>query len=434
MNKYTAALLGFACLITSCGLGGAEKNDANEKPVNPEVYEFGILLNDYHVVRDTVVRGDSFGGILEKYGIYYPQIYNINNVAKKAFNFRKIRTGRPYTLLCSKDSLQTPELLIYQPKAIDYVTVKLQDSLWAKKEQKEVRLIQREAWGVINSSLYETLNEQGLSPLVAYDMSDIYAWTIDFFRLEKGDRFKVFYTEKYVNDSVFVGHNRVHAAYFEHRGKPIYAIEFESDSIRGINEFFDEKGKNLRRAFLRAPVNFSRISSRYNTKRRISYYGRVKPHYGTDFAAPVGTPIRTTAAGKVIKSGYAKGNGNYVTIRHNGTYSTQYLHMKKRGVRVGQYVSQGDYIGTVGMTGYTSGPHVCYRFWKNGKQVDPFKTKLPDAKPIASDLKEAYLQHMIPWKEKLDCIIFEEQKTNTNAITENQPNNNSGLEQTTKAL
>lgn len=434
MNKYTAALLGFACLITSCGLGGAEKNDANEKPVNPEVYEFGILLNDYHVVRDTVVRGDSFGGILEKYGIYYPQIYNINNVAKKAFNFRKIRTGRPYTLLCSKDSLQTPELLIYQPNAIDYVTVKLQDSLWAKKEQKEVRLIEREAWGVINSSLYETLNEQGLSPLVAYDMSDIYAWTIDFFRLEKGDRFKVFYTEKYVNDSVFVGHNRVHAAYFEHRGKPIYAIEFESDSIRGINEFFDEKGKNLRRAFLRAPVNFSRISSRYNTKRRISYYGRVKPHYGTDFAAPVGTPIRTTAAGKVIKSGYAKGNGNYVTIRHNGTYSTQYLHMKKRGVRVGQYVSQGDYIGTVGMTGYTSGPHVCYRFWKNGKQVDPFKTKLPDAKPIASDLKEAYLQHMIPWKEKLDCIIFEEQKTNTNAITENQPNNNSGLEQTTKAL
>lgn len=434
MNKYTAALLGFACLITSCGLGGAEKNDANEKPVNPEVYEFGILLNDYHVVRDTVVRGDSFGGILEKYGIYYPQIYNINNVAKKAFNFRKIRTGRPYTLLCSKDSLQTPELLIYQPNAIDYVTVKLQDSLWAKKEQKEVHLIQREAWGVINSSLYETLNEQGLSPLVAYDMSDIYAWTIDFFRLEKGDRFKVFYTEKYVNDSVFVGHNRVHAAYFEHRGKPIYAIEFESDSIRGINEFFDEKGKNLRRAFLRAPVNFSRISSRYNTKRRISYYGRVKPHYGTDFAAPVGTPIRTTAAGKVIKSGYAKGNGNYVTIRHNGTYSTQYLHMKKRGVRVGQYVSQGDYIGTVGMTGYTSGPHVCYRFWKNGKQVDPFKTKLPDAKPIASDLKEAYLQHMIPWKEKLDCIIFEEQKTNTNAITENQPNNNSGLEQTTKAL
>ena len=154
--------------------------------------------------------GDSFGGILEKYGIYYPQIYNINNVAKKAYNFRKIRTGRPFTILCKKDSLQTPEFLIYQPSAIDYVTVKLTDSLWAKQDQKEVKLLERQAWGVINSSLYETLDEQGLSPLVAYDMSDIYAWTIDFFRLEKGDRFKVLYTEKYVNDSVFVGHNRVH--------------------------------------------------------------------------------------------------------------------------------------------------------------------------------------------------------------------------------
>ena len=136
----------------------------------------------------------------------------------------------------------------------------------------------------------------------------------------------------------------------------------------------------------------------------------------------------------MTKSGYTRGNGNHVTIRHNATYSTQYLHMKKRGVRVGQYVNQGDYIGTVGMTGYTSGPHVCYRFWKNGKQVDPFKTKLPDAKPIASELKAAYLQHMIPWKDKLDCIYFEEQKTNTNAITNNQSNENSSLEQTSETL
>lgn len=431
MNKFYFLFITLFGLLASCG-SDAEREPA--KQVVPEVYEFGFLLNDYHVVRDTVVRGDSFGGILEKYGIYYPQIYNINSIAKKAYNFRKIRTGRPYTILCKKDSLQTPEFLIYQPSAIDYVTVKLTDSLWAKQGQKEVKLLERQAWGVINSSLYETLDEQGLSPLVAYDMSDIYAWTIDFFRLEKGDRFKVLYTEKYVNDSVFVGHNRVHAAYFEHRGKPIYAIEFESDSVRNISEFFDDKGKNLRRAFLRAPVNFSRISSRYNTKRRIAYYDRVKPHLGTDFAAPVGTPIRTTAAGKVTKSGYTRGNGNYVTIRHNATYSTQYLHLKKRGVRVGQYVNQGDYIGTVGMTGYTSGPHVCYRFWKNGKQVDPFKTKLPDAKPIASELKAAYLQHMIPWKDKLDCIYFEEQKTNTNAITNYQSNENSSLEQTSETL
>ena len=207
-----------AGLVSACG-SRAEREPA--KPVEPQVFEFGFLLNDYDVVRDTVVRGDSFGGILEKYGIYYPQIYNINTVAKKAYNFRKIRTGRPYTILRRKDSLQTPEFLIYQPSAIDYVTVRLTDSLWAKKDQKEVKLLERQSWGVINSSLYETLDEQGLSPLVAYDMSDIYAWTIDFFRLEKGDRFKVLYTEKYVNDSVFVGHNRVHAAYFELLGSII---------------------------------------------------------------------------------------------------------------------------------------------------------------------------------------------------------------------
>jgi murein DD-endopeptidase MepM/ murein hydrolase activator NlpD len=260
---------------------------------------------------------------------------------------------------------------------------------------------------------------------LAYDLSDIYAWSIDFFRLEKGDRFKIVYTQKYVDDSIYVGLNRIHAAYFEHRKKPYYAIEFESDAERGITEFFDEKGKNLRRAFLQAPVQFSRISSRYNKRRRISYYGRTKPHYGTDFAAPVGTPIRATASGTVVASSYTRGNGNYVTIRHNGTYKTQYLHMKKRKVRKGQQVKQGDLIGTVGMTGYTSGPHVCYRFWKNGKQVDPFRQKLPEAKPIDSKLKEKYMVYMQPLKETLDCITFYNSETSITYVTpENQSNNN----------
>lgn len=410
---------------------------SNKKPEPPEelpkppeeIIEFGYKLNNYQVVRDTVRRGDSFGAILEKQGLYYPQIYNINQVAKTAYNFRKIQIGKPYTVLCRKDSLQTPEVFVYQPNAVDYVVVNLQDSLWAEQRQKEVRLVEREASGVIMSSLSETLDDQGISPLVAYDLSDIYAWTIDFFRLEKGDRFKIVFTEKYVSDSIFVGHNRIHAAYFEHRGKPLYAIEFESDSLRGITEYFDQNGKNLRRAFLQAPVQFSRISSRYNLRRKIAYYGKVRPHYGTDFAAPVGTPIRATAAGTVTKSSYTRANGNYVTIRHNGTYSTQYLHMKKRGVKVGQYVQQGDFIGTVGMTGYTSGPHVCYRFWKNGKQVDPFKTKLPEAKPISPELKTMYMAQMSPWKDKLDCIYFEEQEKETHAITENQPNTDTGLEE-----
>ena len=366
------------------------------------VKEFGYVLNDYTVKRDTIKSGDSFGQILENNNLFYPKIYNIVQETNKIFNIRKINVGRPYTILYSKDSLEIPELFIYQPNPIDYVVVSLSDSIWAERKQKEVELKSLEASGKIYSSLSETMESLKLSPLLTNELSEIYAWNIDFFRLEKGDNFKIMYTSKYVNDSVYIGLNRIHNAYFEHRGKPFYAVEFKTDSLRNIYEYFDENGKNLRRAFLLSPVQFSRISSRFNLRRKIAYYGKIKPHYGTDFAAPVGTEIRATAAGRVVKSGYTRGNGYYVTIKHNATYSTQYLHMKQRGLKVGTYVSQGDRIGYVGMTGYTSGPHVCYRFWKNGKQVDPLKQKLPEAKPISNTLKEEYLAYMKPIKGRLD--------------------------------
>ena len=368
------------------------------------IKQFGYTLNNYHVVKDTVESGDSFGTILEKNNLFYPQIYNIVQKAKQVYDVRKINIGKPYTILFSKDSLRSPQLFVYQPNLIDYVLVSLTDSLWAEKKSKAVKLIDFEAEGTINSSLSETMEDQKLSPLLSNELSEIYAWTIDFFRLEKGDNFKIIYSAKYVDDSIYVGLNRIHSAYFEHRKKAFYAIEFETDPERGIFEYFDEKGKNLRRAFLRSPVQFSRISSRYNLKRKIAYYGRVRPHLGTDFAAPVGTEIRATASGTVVKSGYTRGNGNYVTIKHNGTYSTQYLHMKRRGVKKGQFVRQGDYIGSVGMTGNTSGPHVCYRFWKNGRQVDPLRQKLPEAKPISQELKDKYLTYMKPVKQQLDSI------------------------------
>ena len=401
MNKLFIPFL-ISVLLISCG----EKKPESKPEIVKEkiIKQFGFTLNDYTVKRDTVKSGDSFGSILEDNNLFYPQIYNIVQKAKKVFDVRRINIGKPYSILFSKDSLETPQVFIYQPNLIDYVVVSLTDSLWAEKKSKAVKLVEFEAEGVITSSLSETMEEKKLSPLLSNELSEIYAWTIDFFRLEKGDNFKVIYSSKFVDDSISVGLNRIHSAYFEHRGKPFYAIEFETDPKRGLVEYFDENGKNLRRAFLRAPVQFSRISSRYNLKRKIAFYGRVRPHRGTDFAAPRGTPIRATASGTVSKSSYTRSNGNYVKIKHNGTYSTQYLHMDKRGVKVGQFVNQGDYIGTVGMTGNTSGPHVCYRFWKNGKQVDPLRQKLPEAKPISKELKEKYLVHMGPVKKQLDAI------------------------------
>ena len=388
--------------LFSCG----EKNSQTNIEIKKDkvIKEYGYTLNNYNVKKDTIESGDSFGLILEKNNLFYPKIYDIVQEAKKVFDIRKINIGRPYTILSSKDSLNKPLVFIYQPNPIDYIVVSLGDSLWAEKKQKEVKLVEFEAMGTIKSSLSETMQELKLSPLLSNELSEIYAWNIDFFRLEKGDNFKILYTSKYVDDSIYIGLNRIHNAYFEHRGKPFYAIEFQTDSIKGMYEYFDDKGKNLRRAFLLSPVQFSRISSRYNLRRKIAYYGKVKPHYGTDFAAPIGTPIRSTAAGRVVKSGYTRANGYYVTVSHNATYSTQYLHMRKRGLKVGTYVEQGDKIGEIGMTGFTSGPHVCYRFWKNGRQVDPLKQKLPEAKPISDILKQKYLAYMRPIKIKLDSM------------------------------
>ena len=399
--------------LCSCG----EKSNEIKVDIIKEkiVKEFGYTINDYNVKKDTIVSGDSFGLILEKNNLYYPKIYDIVQETKKVFDIRKINIGRPYTILSSKDSLKKPLVFIYQPNPIDYIVVSLGDSIWAEKKQKEVKLVEFEAVGTIKSSLSETMQDLKLSPLLSNELSEIYAWNIDFFRLEKGDNFKILYTSRYIDDSIYIGLNRIHNAYFEHRGKPFYAIEFQTDSIKGMYEYFDDKGKNLRRAFLLSPVQFTRISSRYNLRRKIAYYGKVRPHYGTDFAAPVGTDIRTTAAGRVVKSGYTRGNGYYVTVKHNATYSTQYLHMRKRGLKVGTYVEQGDKIGEIGMTGYTSGPHVCYRFWKNGKQVDPLKQKLPEAKPISDLLREKYLSYMSPIKIKLDSmesnLNFDEKST-----------------------
>jgi len=383
--------------------------------------KYGYDLNQFRQLRKKIRRGDTFGAILEANGIDYPEVYQILQAIKGNVKVNRLQIGKPYTLLFTKDSVPTPYAFIYEAGVESYTRVQLRDSLFGEKVNKPVRIVELQGAGTITSSLYETMKNSGLNDQLTYYLADIYAWTIDFFRLQKGDRFKVIYTEKFVDDSISIGIKEIKAAYFEHNGKPLYAFKFESDSLVGSVDYFDDKAKNLRRAFLKAPVKFSRISSRYNLRRRIKYYGnRIKPHRGTDFAASVGTPIMATANGTVEKASYTRGNGNYVTIKHNNIYSTQYLHMKKRKVKAGQYVKQGDIIGWVGMTGFTAGPHVCYRFWKYGKQVDPFKQKLPAAKPISKNLKAQFLTSIEPMKYELECIPFETDFLNDNRITEHE--------------
>lgn len=398
------------CTI-SCSKKESDNTNKDLSSNYQETYEFGYNLNNFVVVRDTIRKGDSFGEILERNRLGYPKIFQIAEKAKDTFDIRKLQIGKPYMLLCSKDSLKQPQSFIYQPNKLEYVVIEFCDTIIAYKEKKPVTVVEKEASGVITSTLSETMDDQGLPSQLIYDMSDIYAWTIDFFRLQKGDRFKLVYKQRFIEDSIYAGIESIDAAYFEHKGESLYAFNFVVDSTKNIRDYFDEETKSLRRTFLTSPVKFSRISSRYNLNRRIAYYGyKRRPHRGTDFAAPVGTPIMATANGTVIESTRRGGNGKFVKIKHNSTYSTQYLHMSKRLVKVGDYVKQGDIIGKVGMTGNTGGPHVCYRFWKNRKEVDPFKQKLPAAESIPKELIENYKEFIKPLKAQLDRIEYDEQE------------------------
>ncbi|WP_405211502.1 peptidoglycan DD-metalloendopeptidase family protein [Dokdonia sp. Asnod2-E02] len=411
MNYYRLYITLFLSLaLFSCG----EKQDATSTPIDqtletePEVIkEYGYVLDDYVVERDTVQSGDSFGKILFDSNVDYATIQEISDSVKNVFDTRRIRVGKPYMLLKSKDTLEAAQVFIYEQNKEDYVVVDFEDDVTAAAKKHPVTIVEREVSGVISSNLSSTFDDLGASVFVSIKMADIYAWTIDFNKLDVGDRFKVIYDERFVNDTVAAGVGNIKACVFEHRGREIYAYRFENDSLPGGYDYFDQNAENLRRAFLKSPLKYGRLSSRYNLKRRIKYYGyRVRPHKGTDFAAPIGTPILATADGVVTKSERRGGNGNYVKIRHNGTYDTQYLHMKKRLAKVGQSVRQGDVIGTIGMTGNSGGPHVCYRFWKNGKQVDPFSEDLPASEPMAEELLPVFDSIKRPLQLQLDNLPF----------------------------
>ena len=400
-------------LLVSCKTDTPQKIAQEIAPKAPKDSIFyGINFNQFEVIRDTIKKNETFGQIMLRNNIGYAQIYGISKEYREVFDVRRLGIGRPYTLLKSKDSLQSTQYFIYEQDAIRYAVIDFTNGVHVYKEEKPVKYVTREASGVITSSLSEAILDQGIDYDVTNNLSVIYAWTIDFFSLQKGDKFKVVYKEKFINDTIYAGAGPIESAYFEHNGKPFYAFRHMPDTVNKIVEYFDEQGNNLRRAFLRAPVNFAKISSRYNLKRKIAFYGnKVRPHKGTDYKAAVGTEILATANGRVVESTSRGGNGKYVKIRHNNVYSTQYLHMKAQKVKKGDYVKQGDVIGWVGMTGNTSGPHVCYRFWKNGRQVDPLKEKLPAAEPLPKSILNQYLVEIAPKKVQIDNINFSRQTT-----------------------
>lgn len=350
-----------------------------------------------------IVSGESFGALLGKRGISTSQIYKIAAAVEDEFNVRRIR-AEVEVKFATGDSSISPSYFIYPESKYEYWIVSLQDSLYAKKVEKKRTVRRREISGTIEDALYLSVARAGGTQALAMSLVEVYAWSIDFFRLQKGDQFSVVYEEEYVDDTTYVGLKGVIASNIKHVDNDFYAFPYKNEL--GFHDYYDEEGRSLRKTFLRAPLDFTRISSRYSGRRFHPVQKRWKAHLGTDYAAPTGTPIMTTADGVVIAAKYTSANGNYVKVRHNGTYTTQYLHMSKigSGVKNGVRVKQGDVIGYVGSTGLATGPHVCYRFWVNGKQVDPYKQKLPDAEPLTAERMSEYKTYMNELKTRLDAI------------------------------
>ncbi|OUS21636.1 peptidase M23 [Nonlabens dokdonensis] len=408
IKKIIATSLFIGLSIISC-----KKDDKDLDPVAPVVpvveepmIKYGFDLNEYEIVADTVKSGATFNDLIIQHIVEGQSAYQTAKRLNEIYDLRRIQAGKPFKILKRKDSIGTPEAFIYEPSKLDYVVVNFNDTLAAYKDKHPITYKRKKASGIINSTLSEAMAEEGLGLSAIYELSDIYRWSIDFFKLQKGDRFKMIYKERYINDSIYAGIESIEAAVFETDETPFYAFDYVTDSVTGISDYYDENGKTLRSFFLKAPVNYSRISSRFTKRRFHPVQKRWKAHKGTDYAAAYGTPIVATANGVVTKSSYTGGNGNYVKIKHNGTYSTQYLHMTKRKVKVGQRVKQGQVIGTVGSTGLATGPHVCYRFWVNGRQVDPYKQNLPSADPLPKDKMEDYLQFIAPLKDEIDQVPF----------------------------
>ncbi|QMU28026.1 peptidoglycan DD-metalloendopeptidase family protein [Adhaeribacter radiodurans] len=341
---------------------------------------FGISTDSLTIVEGTINRGESISDILTKYNISPTMVHNLAQKAKPVFNVRRIQSRRHYVLLHSLDSAQTAQYFIYEPSSTEYVIYDLRGDLAVTRHEREIKVVERELAGEIKGSLYESVLAAGGSAQMVNQLADVYGWRLNLNQLQPGDQFKLIFEEKLVNNTT-IGYGALKAAFFEHSGQPLYAIGF--DQGKGIT-YFDQDGKSFKKAFLKEPLEYTRISSRYTMNRFHPVQKRFKAHLGTDFAAPRGTPIRSVGDGVILDAAYNFGNGYFVKIQHNKTFTTQYLHLSRfaKGIRRGRKVTQGQTIGYVGSTGLSTGPHLCYRLWKNGKQVDALRVKLPLADPI----------------------------------------------------
>lgn len=345
--------------------------------------EFGITIDSFLISQGRIKRNYNLARLLTEAELEYDKVNKAIKSAANAFDIRRIKAGNQYRLYYTKDTTNSLRYFVYQHSPTEYLKIDFNKEPIAFKGTKEIVNVKKTCSGVISSSLWSTMIDNNIDPMMAIRLSEIYAWTVDFFGLEEGDQFKVFYDEQFV-DSIPIGIGRIYAVSFTHKGEELLAYEFEQD---GQMSYFDETGKSLRRQFLKAPLRFSRISSGYTNSRFHPILKIYRPHRGVDYAAPAGTPIYTIGDGTVIAKGYTKSAGYYIKVKHNSVYTSGYNHLSRypKGIKVGQRVNQGQIVGYVGSTGYSTGPHLDFRVWKHGSLINPLSIKAPPVEPVKEE-------------------------------------------------
>ncbi len=407
----------YILLIALCGCTTHDKQEQTAAPLPQEtVFAYGLRVDTFQIDTLTVQKGETLGGMLNRAGASAGQMKQISLLRKEQFDTRNIQVGKTYLVLYprSQSSVQSdtipptvPSYLIYLPSVRETFIFDLRDSLAVTHDIKPLRLETHTAQAVIESSLWNAFTSQNLPVDIVLKLSDIYAWTIDFFGLQKGDSVRVFYEMMYV-DTTALGVGQILAANFFHGGQWQEAFLYQpADSVRGVypnvNGYYDGEGKSLRKAFLKAPLNYRRISSHFSYARKHPIFKTVRPHTGVDYAAPKGTPVVSIGDGTVIFKAYKGGGGNTVKIRHNATYTTAYLHLNgyAKDIQVGKHVKQGQVIGYVGSTGNSTGPHLDFRVWKSGTPIDPLKMQSPPADPVPEKLKNDFMQTVNEYRKNL---------------------------------
>ncbi len=369
------------------------KNWQKTEPEEPieGTYFLGLRTDTLSKVEGRIQGGITLSDLLEQFDLPQNLITRTISTASGTFEPTQMKAGHTYYAYCGGENQTQLRYLIYGRSQTDFVVFDFSDSIRVYLKQKPVKIIRKMAEGVIRESLWNSISQSGHNTELCYRLATIYAWQIDFFSIRKGDHYKVIYDELVVDDSVSIDIGRIHGAVFGHNDNTYYAIPFEQDSVL---EYYDENGRNLRKSFLKAPLRFSRISSRFSNSRRHPVLRIRRPHHGVDYAAPRGTPVVSIGNGVVVAAGYQRGGGNYVKIKHNATYSSTYMHLSRmaRGIRRGARVQQGQRIGYVGSTGLSTGPHLDFRIYKKGKPIDPLKVISPPVNTLKPEYADSFRQ------------------------------------------